>query len=97
MMHSRRAALLSRCLPQPDRNDNYFDVKKDYDAIQEAALLSHWLYVPEEDRTYTTALLLKCCSLTVECMCKTLLIYVEGSLYSQKIPLRKEKGSNGCL
>jgi hypothetical protein len=33
------AAFLSRCLPQPDSNDNYFDVKKDYDAIQEGAFV----------------------------------------------------------
>jgi hypothetical protein len=53
------AAFLSRCLPQPDSNDNYFDVKKDYGAIQEGALLSRWLYLPEADYTYTNALLLK--------------------------------------
>jgi hypothetical protein len=43
------AALLSPCLPQPDRNDNYFDVKKDYDAKHEGAWLSRWLYLPEAD------------------------------------------------
>jgi hypothetical protein len=42
------AAFLSRCLPQPDRNDNYFDVEKDYDAIQEAASLSRSLYLPHK-------------------------------------------------
>jgi hypothetical protein len=56
MISLHEAALFTRCLPQPDRNDNYFDVKKGYDAIREAELLSRWLHLPEADNTYTHAL-----------------------------------------